>query len=83
MENLAPQPGFNPRPVQPIVSCYTDHAMPTHIYSINVAIFFLAKMCVSSLASYKKHKVTVRFMGVSLIVSMEPASCNTSGMGGF
>jgi len=40
-------------------------------------------MCVSSYASDRKHKITVRFTGISLIVNMEPASCNTSGMGGF
>jgi hypothetical protein len=25
-ENLAPPPGFNPRTIQPIASCYTDYA---------------------------------------------------------
>jgi len=25
---ISPPPGFNPRTVQPIASCYTDHAIP-------------------------------------------------------
>jgi len=27
---ISPPPGFDPRPIQPIASCYTNYAIPVH-----------------------------------------------------
>jgi len=31
MRKISPPPGFDPRTVQPVASCYTDWAIPAHI----------------------------------------------------
>jgi hypothetical protein len=31
VQKISPPPGFDPQTIQPVVSCYTDYAIPAHL----------------------------------------------------
>jgi hypothetical protein len=53
-ENLAP-PGFDPQTIQPVVSCYIDWAIPTHIIIIIIIIIIILTSSVLFNILYKQN----------------------------
>ena len=61
--NISPPPGFDPRTVQPLVSCYIDWATRPNSYNktikyTNVKIVFLHTICHNYVSIYPEHPVT-------------------------
>jgi hypothetical protein len=45
VRKISLQPGFDPRTVQPVVSRYTDYALPTHTISVISQLVYFSTFC--------------------------------------
>ena len=74
-ENLAPPPGFNPWTFQPVVSCYTDNAIPA---LCRLVLFILKDNPTQQLSCHKQEDLDTQCV-LSFSVPNVKCSVNTCG----
>ena len=69
VRKISPSPGFDPRTVQPVMSRYTDWAIPVQYYNFNIIILWHHRpICGPSLTE-------TSLFGLWIIMHMNPVAC--------